>query len=116
MLSCDIHQTTVIPSKDGEARRKWDVVTTFFCPEYASRTREEYLAAMTNICSLIAPRGFLVMGCCFDESYYYFSGVKFSCHKLTSQDVTDALSGNNLSVVRRYCKEGVLIMLARKNN
>jgi hypothetical protein len=67
IFSVNVHKDTVIqeifyqnPEYKKEIPKKFDVLTTVFCLEYASETLEEYQNAVKNATNLIKNGGYLV--------------------------------------------------------
>lgn len=71
--------------------KQFDVVTSIFCLEYASETKNEYKRAVKNAIKLIKPGGYLVQGGVLHADEYCFAGVRFKCHFLTREEVVETL-------------------------
>jgi nicotinamide N-methyltransferase len=95
ILPCDIFQTTVIPV---HVRADFDVVTTFFCIEYATVDSQEYRRAVRNVVGLIKPGGYLIMGGVMNSTWCSFGGKKYTCFTLTEDEMFGALRENGIDV------------------
>lgn len=95
ILPCDIFQPHVVPES---IRADFDVVTTFFCIEYATVDSEEYRKAIRNVVGLLKPGGYLVMGGVMNSTWCSFGAVKYSCFTLTEQVMFSALNEAGIDV------------------
>lgn len=95
VLPCDIFETNVIPTK---IQTDFDVVTTFFCIEYATVNAAEYQKAVKNVTSLIKPGGFFVMGGVMNSTWCSFGGIRYSCFTLSEAEMFSALKNGGIDV------------------
>ncbi|KAL2102761.1 hypothetical protein ACEWY4_001929 [Coilia grayii] len=76
-----------------------DCVITSLCLEAACKDLPSYRAALRNITSVLKPGGALVMTGALGESFYVVAGQRFSCLRLTREDIKKALLDLQLSIV-----------------
>jgi len=91
VLYCDVHKEEVLCQNRELASEKFDVISAIFCLEYATKNSEEYRSAMLNVCRLIKPGGWLILGGAFEESFYTLGPKRFRCHYLTEEELFQSL-------------------------
>ncbi|TKR77562.1 hypothetical protein L596_018510 [Steinernema carpocapsae] len=105
VLEVDVHKEEVIRGvhfavPDVEIPKQFHVVSTVFCLEYASETREEYENAVESAVSLIRPGGYLIQGGVLHATEYSFGNRRFRCFTLTQEILIATLKKNNMDVNR----------------
>ncbi|CDW52703.1 NNMT PNMT TEMT domain containing protein [Trichuris trichiura] len=90
VLACDILSANVIEPSDVGS--DFDIVTSFFCIEYAVRTHAEYCRALSNVTGLVKMGGYLVLAGVLSETWYQFGGRRFSCYRLDENELFSLLN------------------------
>lgn len=117
ILFCDVHRDNVLGHNLDLASEKFDIVSSVFCLEYASKNSHEYRRAMTNVCGLLKPGGWLILGGAFEESFYTLGKKRFRCHYLTQGELFEALREAGILVddssFAFYCHDDAFVVVGK---
>jgi len=72
VLNCDATSSTPLESNE-DLSGSFDLVTSNLCLEAATRSKEEYIAAVAKVASFVKKGGYLVM-CVMEEEHFYKVG------------------------------------------
>ena len=80
-----------------DRRGFYPLVTTHYCAEGASCSREAWRVCMRNILSLVKPGGTLILSACGAADFYSVGGRYFPCAGISAQDVLASLGDNGFT-------------------
>jgi hypothetical protein len=90
VLQCDLRLEDPL----GDAHRElYPLVYSFFCAESATGDRETWARYVSNLSSLVAPRGHLVLGALRNASRYRSGSRWFPCAPIDENDLRAVLTG-----------------------
>jgi SAM-dependent methyltransferase len=96
--------TCVLPGDAGDAdplgpdrRGFYPLVTTHYCAEGATDSKETWRAYMRNIAGLVKPGGVLVLSACGAADFYCVGDRYFPCAGINGQDVLAFLNDNGFT-------------------
>lgn len=92
LLSCDIFNKN--PLGMG---RNFPLVTSFFCADSATHSKEAWALAMSNIFNLIKPGGWFIMSALKEAKSYKVGLLEFPSAHISSQDVTNVLKSSGFN-------------------
>ncbi len=80
----------------GQAMREfYPLVTSHYCAEAATCSKEKWYIYMQNLMSLVKPGGVLILSACGAANYYRVGERFFPCAGITGQDMLVCLTNNN---------------------
>lgn len=93
--------TRLLPSDAGEddplgseMRGHFQLVTTHYCAEGATNSKQTWALYMRNIASLVAPGGSLIVSACGAADYYAVGERLFPCAGVNAHDMLSCLQDN----------------------
>lgn len=96
--------TTLLQSDAGdddplgpEMREYFSLVTTHYCAEGATNSKETWGIYMRNIASLVRPNGTLIVSACGAADYYAVGDRLFPCAGVNAHDVLSCLQANGFT-------------------
>jgi len=72
-------------------QKKFDVVSSHFCPESITSDRKEFLRAFGNVVSFVKPRGALVMSFLKEATNYHAGTHSFPAYPIKEDDIRQIL-------------------------
>lgn len=96
VLKCDVRLENPFSPHTLEPA---DCVTTSLCLEAACKDIQTYCHALHGLTKLLRPGGLLVMIGVLGESFYKVNDKRFSCLRLSQDNIEEALRGLGLSIL-----------------
>jgi hypothetical protein len=92
----------IIPSDIFKKRplgeeRQFPLVTSFYCIECATSSKEQWRKAMKNLSSLVSPGGWLVMSALRNTNKYRVGNKYFPSANVNENDIHDSLVANGFA-------------------
>jgi SAM-dependent methyltransferase len=75
----------------------FDLITSFYCLECVTHTKEEWTKAMGNLSSLVRPGGWVILGAVRDTDGYKVGDVEFSTARIKEDDMHASLVANGFN-------------------
>lgn len=90
----------------GSAKHEfYPLVTTHYCAESVSSSKEKWRVYMRNIMSLIKPGGVLILSACGGGTFYRVGDCLFPGAGLNEQDVLASLKDNNFTNINLQVRQ-----------
>jgi len=86
LLPCDIFKSDPI-----ESDKKFPLVTSFYCADSATHSKEAWVLAMENILSMVAPGGWFIMSALEKAKSYKVESLEFPSAEVNKFDVQKVL-------------------------
>jgi hypothetical protein len=93
--------TTLLRSDAGDddplgpdMRGHFPLVTTHYCAEGATSSKDTWGIYMRNICSLVSPGGAIIVSACGAADYYTVGEKTFPCAGVNAHDMLNCLDAN----------------------
>lgn len=80
-----------------DMRGHYPLVTTHYCAEGATSCKETWALYMTNICSLVAPGGTIILSSCGAADFYTVGDRMFPCAGVNAVDIVSMLQKNGFA-------------------
>ena len=87
LIPCDVHSDSPI-----KRNSTFDLVTSFFCVDSITSSKQDYARAMGNLFSLIRPGGWMVMSALGGAKHYQVENLSFPSVQLREQELHQILS------------------------
>lgn len=89
-----LHCNVLSENPLGDVQRTFRLLTSFYCLECVTDSKEQWLQSMRNMSSLIAPGGWIILSALRDTNTYVISGKKFPVTRINEHDIHDCLVAN----------------------
>ncbi len=89
LLHCDIFLSHPL-----DMNKKFPLVTSFYCADSATHSKEAWILAMQNILNLVAPKGWFIMSALEKAKNYKVGDLEFPSAQISGLDVEKVLKNS----------------------
>jgi len=92
LLKCNIFRASPIGSK-----KQFGLVTSFYCLECASQSKNQWVKSFKNISSLVSQNGWIIVSALRNAKHYLVNKEEFPATSIRESDIHSALLKNGFS-------------------
>jgi methyltransferase len=79
--------------------QKYDIINTSLCLEAATKSTNQYLAAVQNLSKYLKSGGHIMVAGVLEQTFYRVGDYNFMCAYLTKEDITSTFTACNYTIL-----------------